>query len=349
MSDKDINPLLKNAIQENAATTDFSSPRDDSPVHPEPPFATRRMNSEASEGRSGGIGEGESQSEGREAQQVKFLQSVAKETNFVFLFGGALRGKTVITSSIVNFLSSAESEGDLTPFRLKRDSSNTAPDPGRALFNKIRRVFADQRFPGRTTLVGDKEPIYLNVRFTPKPMLDADLLSLTFLEMPGEDLEKVDTPDGGYGELPSRINAFLKANGLALAFILVTEPSKALGDDQLMASFIDYIQELNKRFERSRFLLLLTKWDSYEGELNPEQFVAENMRLTFGKLQDPRHSIASFSIGEVTELDGKPFLNKFEPTYSKAVVNWLYEEFKGKPLYRARSWQKILRGIKRFL
>lgn len=349
MSDKDINPLLKNAIQENPTSADFSAPRDDPSAQPEPTFATRKNESQAFENRTGSDGEGDSQSEGREAQQVKFLQSVSKETNFVFLFGGALRGKTVITSSIVNFLSSAESEGDLSPFRLKRDSNNTAPDPGRALFNKIRRVFADQRFPGRTTLVGDKEPIYLNVRFTPKPKLDADPLSMTFLEMPGEDLEKVDTPDGGYGELPSRINAFLKANGLTLAFILVTEPSKALDDDQLMASFIDYIQELNRRFGKSRFLLLLTKWDSYEGELQPAEFVAENMRLTFGKLQDPRHSIASFSIGEVTELDGKPFLNRFEPSYSKAVVNWLYEEFKGQPLYRARGWQKIVRGIKRFL
>lgn len=285
----------------------------------------------------------------REAEQVRFLQTKTSETNFIFLFGGAQRGKTVVTSSIVNFLSSVEAQGTLSPFRLKVPADSTEIDHGRALFDRIRRVFAEQRFPLRTSLVGDKEPIYVNVRFTPKNDLDAETLGMTFLEMPGEDLEKVDTPEGGYGELPARINAFFKVKDIKLAFILVTEPAKAFGDDQLMASFIDYVCDQDSRFLTSRFLLLLTKWDSYEGELSPAEFAEKNMRLTYAKLFDSRHSIASFSIGDVVMMDGKPFLTSFNPDYAKSVVNWLYSEFTGKPLYRLGGFKKVAAFVKRWL
>ena len=116
-----------------------------------------------------------------------------------------------------------------------------------------------------------------------------------------------------------------------------------------MASFIDYISDLDRKFEASRFLLLVTKWDIYEGELSVVDFVAENMRLTHAKLHDPRHSIASFSIGEVETLDSKPFLKSFHPSYAKAVVNWLYMEFKGKPLYRRNVKQRVFAFVKRWL
>lgn len=286
--------------------------------------------------------------EGREARQIRFLQTVAKETNFVFMFGAAQRGKTVITSSIINFLSSVDARGELSPFRLKRDS-NEDGDPGRRLFNNIRRVFAQQRFPERTVLVGEREPIYVNVRFTPHKELDANPLSLSFLEMPGEDLQTVDAPDGGDGQLPPTIKAFMRVKGLTPAFILVTEPEKAFDDDQLMASFIDYINDIDRRFSNSKFLLLVTKWDEYEGNLSVAEFVKEKMRLTHAKLFDPKHSISAFSIGEVDKVDKKPFLKSFDPTYAKQVTNWLYQEFNGQPLYRRSKWHKFLDFIKRFL
>jgi len=347
MTDKPmINPLVQNSPDgDGRGRNPESRPLPPIPVDAEANFLS-------TEGEHVGTGDshyGELASEGREAQQVRFLQTKIKESNFVFLFGGAQRGKTVVTSSIINFLSSVEAGGKLTPFRLKRGNEAGGDDPGRVLFNKIRRAFAEQRFPLRTTLVGDKEPIYVNVRFAPSPKMDADPISMTFLEMPGEDLEKVDTPDGGYGELPSRINAFFKVKDIKLAFILVTEPATAFEDDQLMASFIDYVCDLDSRFETSRLLLLVTKWDRYEGELSVSEFVAENMRLTFAKLHEPRHSIAGFSIGEVVTMDKQPFLKSFNPDYAKGVVNWLYTEFTGKPLYRLGGFERFSKFIKRWL
>jgi len=281
----------------------------------------------------------------REAEQIKFLQTVKKDTNFIFLFGAAQRGKTVITSSIVNFLSEARaSQGQVRPFLLNLRATT---DEGAALFRRIRRAHAEQRFPERSVLSPNGEPIYVTLKFVPDKALDAPDLPMTFLEMPGDTLAEVDSPTG-VGSLPATINAFLKVDGLKPAFILVTAPETAAADDQLMASFIDYIYDVDRRFEVSKFLLLVTKWDTYEGQLSPSEFVAENMRLTNSKLFDPKHSVAPFSIGDVATVDGKPFLKRFEPSYAKAVTNWLYMEFTGKALYRRSFWKKVLDSFRRF-
>lgn len=340
-----MNKEIKNPISEYAGSAPSDNRKEDdsfSPgefsTHPSPPPSS--AHSHDGDADPDDVGEGE----GKEARQIRFLQTVVKETNFVFLFGAAQRGKTVVTSSVVNFLSSVESKGSLAPFRLKPKSDS---DEGRKLFDRIRRLHAQQRFPERTLLVGDREPIYVNIAFSPNKELDSEPLRMTFLEMPGDDLKGVDSPDG-VGELPPTINAFMRVKGLKPAFVLITSPENAFDDDQLMSSFIDYICELDPRFDSSRFLLLITKWDTYSGALSPAGFVAENMRLTNAKLFNPKHSIAAFSIGTVDTVDGSPFLKSYEPSYAKAVVNWLYMEFTGKPLYRRSALKKLLDGFRRF-
>lgn len=343
-----MNSRINNPIGEYAGGVMPEPSKDDESISPKelstPSSPSVSPNSISNSNEERGIPESPGDSDGKEARQIRFLQTIVKETNFVFLFGAAQRGKTVVTSSVVNFLSSVDAMGNLAPFRLKPKSD---ADEGRKLFDRIRRLHAQQRFPERTTLVGDREPIYVNIAFSPNKELDSEPLRLTFLEMPGEDLKAVDSPDG-VGELPPTINAFMRVEGLKPAFILITSPDNAFDDDQLMSSFIDYICELDSRFDASRFLLLITKWDTYGGALSPAEFVAENMKLTNAKLFNPKHSIAAFSIGAVDVVGGNPFLKRYEPSYAKAVVNWLYMEFTGKPLYRRSAWRKILDGFRRF-
>lgn len=328
-----------NPSENDAKDTDFTPPVSRGSGGREPPT---RYESNPRDDRDDDFGS--SDTEDREAKQIRFLQSIKKETNFVFLFGAAQRGKTVITSSIVNFLSSVEAKGKLAPFKLTHDSTI---DEGRILLDKMRRLHAQQRFPERTVLVGDGEPIYVNVKFTPNKELDSDILPMTLLEMPGDLLQSVDSPKG-VGELPSRINAFMRVEGLKPAFILITSPETASDDDLVIASFIDYIIDLDSRFDASRFLLLVTKWDTYQGKLSTTDFVAQTMRVTHAKLYNPKHSIAAFSIGAVDTVGGKPFLKNFDSSYAKGVVNWLYEEFTGKPLYRRSALKKLLDGFRRF-
>lgn len=272
-----------------------------------------------------------------ELQQIREIQR--RNTNYIFLFGAPGRGKTVITSSIVNFLSSVESEGQLSPFDVKE-----GVDKGNALLRKILWVFGQQRFPDRTALTENHEPIDVNVRFVPNDSKQKPV-NMTFLEMSGESLTVIDAPQGGRGALPSSINVFFNTKDVSISFILVTEHSKAAEDDQLIASFINFVRDENKTFSNSRFLLLVTKWDNYDGGLSVSEFVKLNMRLTYAKLHDKRHSISDFTVGEVGLAGGEPFLKSFNPNPSKGVINWIYSNIYGHPIYKASKWKKIFKFI----
>jgi hypothetical protein len=277
-----------------------------------------------------------------ELQQINAIQRMS--TNYVFLFGAQQRGKTVVTSSIMNFLSSADSEGDLSPFAVKKNQT----DHGNELLQKILRTFAEQRFPERTVLVGEKEPIHMNVRFTPNNKRDRTALNFTFLEMPGDELRRIDAPDGGRGEFPVSIDVFFKTINTSISFILVTEHELAAEDDQLISSFINFVRHENKNFSDSRFLLLITKWDTYDGGLSIDEFIKLNMRLTHAKLHDNKHSVCDFSIGDVATAGGKAFLQRFNPVPSKQVINWLYRNITGKPMYKKTFWEKVSSKFMRY-
>lgn len=271
-----------------------------------------------------------------ELDQINRIERMA--TNFIFLFGGQQRGKTVVTSSMINFMADAQmSGGQLSPFDVRRGGL----DHGNALYRKILRLFAERIFPGRTVLVGNEDPIYLNVKFTPTNLRDKQELFLTFLEMPGDSLQRIDAPDGGRGDFPTGIDVFFRAQGTSMSFILITEHTRAAEDDQLLSSFIDYVTKENRGFENSRFLLLVSKWDDYDGGLGLEEFVKRNMRLTYSKLYDKKHSMHEFSIGNVGVADNKPFLREFNPIPAKVVLNWVYTNVYHKPLYRKGFWARL--------
>jgi len=296
------------------------------------------------------VGQQESVGPKSELDHINAIERM--NTNFMFIFGSSQRGKTVITASILNFLSSADAEGGLSVVRGRTDKT----DHGDRLLKQIRRKIAARQFPDRTVLVGDDEPIYVNVKFTPRNSRDHKALNLTFLEMPGDTLQKVDAPDGGMGDLPSSINAFLRADRrkVKLSFILVTDHQNAPDDDQLMASFIEYIIEENATFAEEGFLLLVSKWDEYDGGLSVGEFVKLNMPITYGKLYDKRHSMSSFSIGEVDQAAGSRggminFLKVFNPEPSKRVINWMWKRVSGKPLYTESRASWLARTINRFI
>src|SRR5213595_2023861 len=80
-----------------------------------------------------------------EAQQISYLEN--KETNFVFIFGKPAAGKTVITASLLNFLSSHCDYGNLVGIY---DESNQSSNEGRRTLETIRRKFSEKRLPART-------------------------------------------------------------------------------------------------------------------------------------------------------------------------------------------------------
>lgn len=275
----------------------------------------------------------------KKLELTRYIDAIKGITNFVFLFGAAERGKSVVTSSVFNFLSSLESRGHVAPLRLDAQGRT---DKGIELMRRMQHQHTNHQFPERTVLF-DGEPIFASLKFSPDTALSSPELTMTFLDVPGDEIT-TNRAYADYGHLAATINALIKVDGLKLVFILVTSPDTAQSDDLLMSSFIDHVSSIDSRFDRSNFLLLLAKWDTYVGGLSPAEFVAKNMRVTDAQLHGAKHSIAAFSIGDVATVDGRPLVTRFEPKYAKNVVNWLYLQFTGKPLYRLSWWQRALGG-----
>jgi len=270
----------------------------------------------------------------READQIAYLES--KGTNFVFLFGKRQVGKTVVTASLLNYMSSHCDYGNLISVF---DATSNKPDLGRALLEDIRSQIAQKRLPGRTDAGGITE---IDVRFEPfkkgKPKL-----WLTFLEMSGEDLEKVDV--NTEKPFPSNIDVFFKAKNLSMTFVLVTSHQDAYKDDQLMAQFFDHIAAKDPKFRSARMLLLVSQWDTYKYPVDFRSFLKKDMPLTFARLRNGGNANRHFSIGTVTNVDGKDYLAEFNPQPSEDVFFWLYESLTRSSL--KSGWQRLMEKLSR--
>jgi len=257
-----------------------------------------------------------------------------RKTNFVFLFGRPGSGKTAIISSLCHYLSTNPS-GALE----LRNSDNKE---GMFFLKEIFRKGKAGHFLDRTARNKITE---IDLMYTPrkpkKPM------NLTFLEMSGEDLTKVELRKDDYsgatsgGILPDNIDVYLKCPKIKMIFLLVTEWKKAETDDILMFEFLDYVRKKQKAFRKPQVLLLVSKWDTYDGihYNNIDAFVRENMKLTYNLLTQIEGSISYFTVGNVVEMENddtrEPLIADMDPTQSDVVKRWIYQSVTGKTIPRA--------------
>jgi hypothetical protein len=263
-----------------------------------------------------------------ESEQINYLEG--RETNFIFLFGRSGIGKTAITASIINYLSTGCEYGNLVGI-------DSGDGNGRLLLEQIRSTIRERRFPERTVLGSLTE---IEVRFEPLKKSKPHVW-ITFLDMSGEDLDNVEVKENSPRQLPSKIDVFFKANNLSMIFVLVTSHEDAHRDDSLMVTFLDYIIGKDSRFRNSRVLLLISKWDSFVGEIDTEEFIMSRMPLTYARLRNNTHSIRTFSIGRVISADGKPHIQEYNPVPAENVFLWIYKSLTGKSL--GSSWWERLR------
>jgi GTPase SAR1 family protein len=270
-----------------------------------------------------------------EVDQINGLK--AKRTNFIFLFGKAGVGKTAITASLINYLASECEQGNI---------ERVGNHEGKKLGERIRYVISRNMFPDRTR-VGSLTQV--DCRFVPSRRGLREL-DFTFLEMSGEDLEHVDVnSDGHEGKLPDNIDVFFKAEGLSLTFILVTSHDQAATDDSLMVNFIDYLADKSPVYRDSRVLLLISKWDEALREhpnLDVEEFIRDNMRQTFKKINRSANAFRYFTLGTINEVDGHPHISKYAPESAERVFEWLYRSLTGRPLRgRFERLRRLLLGV----
>jgi hypothetical protein len=260
-----------------------------------------------------------------ETDQINYLKK--KLTNYIFLFGKQGVGKTAITASLIHYLASVCEQGNI---------EKVGNMEGKKLGERIRYLISHNRFPDRTN-VGSLTQV--DCRFVPSKR-NLKELDFTFLEMSGEDLKQVDVNEHE-GRLPDNIDVFFKVEGLSLTFILVTSYDQASADDSLMVNFLDYLIDKSPVYRQSRVLLLISKWDEVPRSQDVEDFIRDNMRQTFRKINRATNAFSQFSLGEVAEVDGQPYIRNYDDASPERVFEWLYRTLIGKNLFgRFESWRK---------
>jgi hypothetical protein len=251
----------------------------------------------------------------------------------LFLFGKQQIGKSSILGSLFHFMGSGYSGGQITPM-------NIIPE-GYAFYNKSVQSISNQKLPGRTI---SNKPISACVEFSPLKK-EFPPLRLAILEMSGEDLVKVQTPTGMMGDFREDIKLFLNEDSFNIGFVMVTSHDAAHADDILMADFINYLLNYNNKFPMNRVLLLISKWDTYNGTKQLEEFVKQNMPLTYGALISRKGSLGVFSVGNIVNVNNQPHIAKINSDSPKKLLRWIYKHFKGQDIYQLSFWQKLLNKV----
>ena len=236
-----------------------------------------------------------------------------RDSTFVFLFGKQQAGKTVLISSLIYHMG-VDDDGAL---QTRRRHDNLR---GAAYLKSLYKSVREGYFMDRTAVGTLYE---LDLKYVPiKPEIP---MNITFLEMSGEDLSKVELSSQSMGKLPDNIDVFMTCPDIDLVFLLVVAYDEASNQDSMMIDFLDYLKEKKVEFDLSTILLTITKWDRYDGIFKDdvEGFVKEKMPLLYSRIKADSGSIARFSIGHVSASNDHIIrLNEERPD---AIKRWLYK------------------------
>ncbi len=277
------------------------------------------------------LGEPEKSSLKQTLEEIKIIKDW--DGQVLFLFGKQQIGKSSILGSLLHYMSTGQSGGQVKPM-------NIIPE-GYAFYNKSIQAISSQKLPGRTL---SAKPINACIEFSPTKT-ELPPLRLVVLEMSGEDLKQVQTPTGMMGDFREDIKLYLNEESLNIGFVLVTSHEDAHEDDNLMADFINYLLNYNNNFSMNRILLLMSKWDTYRGTKDLESFVKERMPLTFGALVTRSGGLGTYSVGIVRDVVDTPTITKLNTEAPKKLLRWIYKRFKGHDLYKQTWWQRFLSKI----
>jgi ABC-type cobalamin/Fe3+-siderophores transport system ATPase subunit len=269
-----------------------------------------------------------------------------RKTTFVFLFGRPGSGKTAIISSLCHFMGTHPS--GVLEVRNKRNRE------GMFFLKEIFRKGREGLFLERTARNKITE---IDLRYTPKKPKKS--MNLTFLEMSGEDLNKVELKrnrmngEAQGGLLPDNIDIYLKCPRVKMVFLLVTEQSRVREDDVLMFEFLDYLRKKQKNFRKPKVLLLVSKWDQYGGKYKKDigAFVSNHMKLTNNLLTQIEGTIAYYTVGDVVEVQHEQatesMISQFDARQADVVKRWLYQAITNRIIPRQGDswWSRLTNAL----
>ncbi|KAB1230817.1 hypothetical protein [Chryseobacterium viscerum] len=261
-----------------------------------------------------------------------------KESNFVFFFGTAESGKSVILSSMLYYLRSYA--GVLRP-KLGTPNSKEANVLLSDFFENIRQGI----LPNRTTR---DQVTRLDLVFEPnnksKKVFPIDL---TFLETSGENHNDIRRG----GSYHSSIESFLNAN-IPLTFIIVTSYESAYKDDSLINEFLDELERKGKNLKSVNAILVVSKWDK-SGRMDVESaeeldhFISDRLPMTAQRIDTYGLSKTYYTVGSVQNATGEERINLLNLSTAEVLSKWLYRSIAGYDLdYEGTFWERLKFSLK---
>jgi len=256
-----------------------------------------------------------------------------KDSNFVFFFGTAESGKSVILSSMLYYLSSQA--GVLRP-KLGTPNTKEAQVLLSDFFENIRQGI----LPNRTTR---DQVTRLDLVFEPNnKSKKVPPVNLTFLETSGENHNEIRRG----GSYHSSIESFLNAN-IPLTFIIVTSYESAHKDDTLINEFLDELERKGKNLKSVNAVVLVSKWDKSgrmdvdnEEELN--SFFYERLSRTSQRIDTYGLSKSYYTIGNIQNNSGEERIGLLSLATAEVLSKWLYRSIVGYDLdYEGTFWERI--------
>ena len=234
-----------------------------------------------------------------------------KNTNYVFIFGYTGSGKSTVLTAINMYMR-----------RHYRVILNQAENKdGIRLIHEMMRDIEKGSFPQPTSVGTITE-------YDSAFAINGEDVNLTFLEMAGEDLKRVDVEDGEEG-FPDEVKAYLTCPDISISFLIVADYDRVLNrtEDRLILQFLSYLY--SEGIDLSRVGVILSKFDRDKTDMNIEEVVKEYLPqvdkwLTSDEISHPK--VFPFSIGEVESFETqKDQISRINLDDCSELVPWLHQ------------------------
>ena len=255
-----------------------------------------------------------------------------KNSNFVFFFGTAESGKSVILSSMLYTLR--------TKFGVIRPQKGT-PNSREAMvllsdfFENIRKGVLPQR------TVRD-QVTRMDLVFEPNnKSKKVNPINLTFLETSGENHNEIRRGGNYHGS----VNQYLKAD-IPITFILVTGYDSAHKEDTLLNDFLYLLEQEGKNLRNINLVLVVSKWDK-SGNQQPssdelDYFIKERLPMTYQFLETNGLAKTYYTIGQLNNINGDDKITSLNLDSAEILSKWLYKSIAGVSLdYEGGMWEQL--------
>ncbi|MDF0718594.1 hypothetical protein P0M11_01135 [Kaistella sp. PBT33-4] len=255
-----------------------------------------------------------------------------KDSNYIFFFGTAQSGKSVILSSMLYALR--------TKFGVIRPQKGT-PNSREAMvllsdfFENIRRGI----LPGRT--VRD-QVTRMDLVFEPNnKSKKVGPVNLTFLEASGENHNEIRRGGNYHGSIAQ----YLKAN-IPMTFILVTGYNSAHNEDSILNEFLYLLEHEGKNLRNINLILVVSKWDKSGNQAPSEEeldyFVKERLPMTYQFLETNSLAKTFYTVGQLENTGGEDKIVALSLDSAELLSKWLYKNIAGQSLdYEGGFWEQF--------